>query len=311
MTTPSLPSSNSNQKYRPLLHGAFATLSLAAVIFIARLKSFNLGSERSEGLLDKNSRVTKSTALAMSPSSSELVHASGDRVVYKEADNASDHKIKMYSAHVVSVDGDTRPLSIRRWAELLSEDGSDQVADDLTASISDSPYEAVYFETRPVSSGTASQRHFQFVLVDAPFLKQFCESQGPDSLTFREHLRCTPEKDTCCAFWNLSGDARLIAPRVPGSVFSRRLLGGDDDKTKYAHLAAFVRGASQAQTRELWRKTAREYLNIVDNRSGNVYLSTSGAGVSWLHMRLDKRPKYYTYRPFKTEEVKADEGHWS
>ncbi|MFL6237620.1 MAG: DUF6940 family protein [Thermoanaerobaculia bacterium] len=26
-----------------------------------------------------------------------------------------------------------------------------------------------------------------------------------------------------------------------------------------------------------------------------------GAGVSWLHVRLDDRPKYYGYGPYRTE----------
>ena len=30
-----------------------------------------------------------------------------------------------------------------------------------------------------------------------------------------------------------------------------------------------------------------------------VWLSTAGAGVSWLHVRLDDRPKYYGYAPFR------------
>lgn len=27
-------------------------------------------------------------------------------------------------------------------------------------------------------------------------------------------------------------------------------------------------------------------------------LSTAGAGVRWLHVRVDDRPKYYHYRPY-------------
>jgi hypothetical protein len=30
-----------------------------------------------------------------------------------------------------------------------------------------------------------------------------------------------------------------------------------------------------------------------------VWLSTAGAGVAWLHIRLDDRPKYYGYTPFR------------
>jgi len=30
-----------------------------------------------------------------------------------------------------------------------------------------------------------------------------------------------------------------------------------------------------------------------------VWLSTAGMGVSWLHVRLDDRPKYYGHRPYR------------
>lgn len=305
MTTISLPPFKRIEQSRSLIPGACIAFSLAAAVLVASLMTFKSkasGAVSSEGLLADKSRAIDSNDLdKMSPHSSDLV-SSGRRVVYKQADttDVSSRRHQRYSAHLVGADGKTSPLSVRRWAEILSEDGSGQAADDLTSIMNESPYEAVYFETRPVSSGTASRRHFHFVLVDAPDLKQFCESNGPDAYTFAEHLRCTPKEDTCCSFWNLGGDARLIAPRT---------LDGADDKTEYAHLAAFLRGASSGQIRELWRKTAKEYLRVIDDRRGSkVYLSTSGAGVSWLHMRLDQRPKYYTYRPFRIEEDKPDEG---
>ncbi len=33
-----------------------------------------------------------------------------------------------------------------------------------------------------------------------------------------------------------------------------------------------------------------------------VWLSTAGGGVPWLHVRLDNRPKYYSYRPYREED---------
>jgi hypothetical protein len=30
-----------------------------------------------------------------------------------------------------------------------------------------------------------------------------------------------------------------------------------------------------------------------------VWLSTAGAGVAWLHVRLDDRPKYYGHGPYR------------
>ena len=34
-----------------------------------------------------------------------------------------------------------------------------------------------------------------------------------------------------------------------------------------------------------------------------VWLSTAGAGVSWLHVRLDDRPKYYGYAPYREAAI--------
>jgi hypothetical protein len=33
-----------------------------------------------------------------------------------------------------------------------------------------------------------------------------------------------------------------------------------------------------------------------------LWLSTSGLGVAWLHVRLDSRPKYYSYAPYRRSE---------
>jgi NADH:ubiquinone oxidoreductase subunit len=39
----------------------------------------------------------------------------------------------------------------------------------------------------------------------------------------------------------------------------------------------------------------------MQNRVGEqpVWLSTAGMGVAWLHVRLDDRPKYYGYSPYR------------
>ena len=65
----------------------------------------------------------------------------------------------------------------------------------------------------------------------------------------------------------------------------------------YGHLAAFVREAPQAQRHTLWQVVGA----ALDERIGvrPTWLSTSGLGVSWLHVRLDSRPKYYQYEPYR------------
>lgn len=90
-------------------------------------------------------------------------------------------------------------------------------------------------------------------------------------------LRCFP---------NLRGDALLVVP-------SPRT--GND---AYGHLAAFLRHAPHQQLDEFWPVVS----TAVKSRLGDhpLWLSTAGGGVAWLHVRLDSRPKYYGYSPYKT-----------
>jgi hypothetical protein len=62
-------------------------------------------------------------------------------------------------------------------------------------------------------------------------------------------------------------------------------------------LAAFIRRAPRTQVHDLWRvvgATMEGQLSAMP-----VWLSTAGMGVSWLHIRLDSRPKYYGFRPYR------------
>jgi hypothetical protein len=87
------------------------------------------------------------------------------------------------------------------------------------------------------------------------------------------------------SFPNLGNDAILVVPRpaAPPSA--------------YGHIAAFVRQAPESQKHALWAlvgKLMQEHLG-----STPVWLSTAGAGVAWLHVRLGRRPKYYGYGPYR------------
>ncbi|HEU5075095.1 MAG TPA: hypothetical protein VFU02_12985, partial [Polyangiaceae bacterium] len=69
------------------------------------------------------------------------------------------------------------------------------------------------------------------------------------------------------------------------------------EPSAYTHLAAFLRHAPPEQCEVLLREVgfaARECL-----RNEPFWLSTSGLGVAWLHVRIDSRPKYYQYTPYR------------
>lgn len=167
------------------------------------------------------------------------------------------------------------PQDRARFLELLAADGA--FADWYTGILAGSPFTAFYWENPPLYGARLDQPG-EFVLMDAPALA----GTAPDPAAFRTHFG---RGGDVVAFPNLGGDALLIVPEP--------LVGSG----VYPHLAAFLRGAPREQVRALWRLTAMR----VRDRLGEtpLWLSTSGSGVAWLHVRIDRRPKYYQYAPYR------------
>ena len=138
------------------------------------------------------------------------------------------------------------------------------------------PYSAFRWETPPVTEGTLSQP-FECVVLSSPSL-----ARPPDREAFADHFD-NSERDIA-VFPNLGRDAIMVVPRPVA------------DASAYGHLAAFVRLAPDFQRDELWRSVGEAMAARVGAKP--VWLSTAGAGVSWLHVRLDDRPKYYGYAPY-------------
>lgn len=53
----------------------------------------------------------------------------------------------------------------------------------------------------------------------------------------------------------------------------------------------------QGDAVKLWRCVAETMLRRLSGRP--LWLSTAGAGVAWLHVRVDPVPKYYAYPPYR------------
>lgn len=192
-----------------------------------------------------------------------------------------------------------KPLSVWHWAQLLGGSAADtdtarRLADELTLTIVEAcpSYHAFFLETKGVSYENAAEKQFEFVLVESDAFEGAEANPNPNA--FREHLSCGAALNeiTACSFWNLGRSAKLVSPRQRD---------GTPLKT-YSHLAPFLRGASKDERVQLWGLVTGEYLKIIEEwGSSPVWLSTSGLGVSWLHVRLDRKPKYYTFREFANE----------
>jgi hypothetical protein len=148
------------------------------------------------------------------------------------------------------------------------------------ACLAAAPFPAFFWETPPVSRALAA-RPFTCVLVDAPMLA----TRAPEPGAFDAHIADGAGTDAVRSFDNLGGDAVLIAPCANAAP------------QHYAHLAAFLRGAPRTQAHALWRVVGRAVAARI--REKPLWVSTSGAGVAWLHVRLDTRPKYYTHAPYR------------
>ncbi|AEE51329.1 DUF6940 family protein [Haliscomenobacter hydrossis] len=147
----------------------------------------------------------------------------------------------------------------------------------FNALLAEVPFEAFYWEVAPMTK-TKTSLPFEFVVIDSAPLRHII----PDQSAFQEYF--APGK-AVVDFLNLGKDAHLLAPTPIGNA------------SCYAHLAQFVRHASAAQQNEFWKKVGELY--EADLNDQPLWLSTAGLGVSWLHLRLDSRPKYYRYEGYK------------
>lgn len=140
-----------------------------------------------------------------------------------------------------------------------------------------SPFPAYFWELPPMTAaGTGVP--FEFVLVNSHSLARVQADDRP----FRSHFG---GPDPVAVFSNIGGDATLVVPTPMAS------------KNIYPHLAQFVRSAPEEQLDQFWQTVGRTYQQKLTGHK--LWLSTSGLGVYWLHIRLDSRPKYYTYAPYR------------
>jgi hypothetical protein len=175
-----------------------------------------------------------------------------------------------------TIDLDSRPATfaevLRGWVE---DEEFRAIFSDLLAN---SRFSAFRWEAPPVTAATA-RRHFEFVLLDTPAL-----ARRADPRAFAQYFGSSGDRGVV-VFPNIGRDAVMVVPSPIAAA------------SCYAHLAAFVRGAPEWQRHALWRAVGEAAVARVGSKP--LWLSTAGAGVSWLHVRLDARPKYYGYAAYR------------
>ena len=143
--------------------------------------------------------------------------------------------------------------------------------------LAEMPFAALFWETPAITRAT----------IDRPYQCMVLESAGlarvtPNPRPFAAHFTAEP----VVTFTNLGGDAMLVVP-CPKM-----------DNQAYTHLAQFLRRASAEQHHAFFLAVGEAVQVRLGDRP--LWLNTSGLGVHWLHVRLDSRPKYYTYAPYRS-----------
>ncbi len=173
-----------------------------------------------------------------------------------------------------------RPITFEQLFHELEK--SDEFAGWYSDALAGTRFEAFFWE-HPALTLRKMNDEAEFVLIEStqlaglradpePFRDKFDQARGAYVITFD----------------NLGGDARMVVPTPVGP------------SDAYPHLAAFLRNAPGAQVRSLWKLTAQALRETLSDSPR--WLSTAGLGVSWLHLRIDTRPKYYRYGPYRTPE---------
>jgi hypothetical protein len=171
------------------------------------------------------------------------------------------------------------PLTYADVIELWQHDH--QFREFFAAQLANAPFAAYFWECPPVTADSV-ERRFEFALVDSPQLARVTAEER----AFAAQFAAADVGDGISTFWNLGRDALLVVPCPRGPLAA------------YPHIAAFARAAPEDQQHALWAAVGTALRRRLSHQP--VWLSTSGLGVSWLHIRLDSRPKYYSFRPYRS-----------
>ncbi len=171
-----------------------------------------------------------------------------------------------------------KPIPYARVIHLWQQDESFQ--EFFTSLLADAPFSAFFWETPAVAQATVDQP-FECVLMDSPPLARV----QSDPSAFADYFAAADPEEMVISFPNLGHDALLVVP-CPQATTSA-----------YPHIAAFAREAPKRQQQALWQRVGLALERRLNQQP--IWLSTSGLGVYWLHIRLDSFPKYYSFHPYK------------
>jgi hypothetical protein len=149
------------------------------------------------------------------------------------------------------------------------------------AELAATAYPAFFWEMPPIRRGHW-EIDYEYVAIRSDDL----EHLRPDAGALESKLSSASSSKSVVSFRNLGGDAFLVAPKQISGLEC------------YGHIAAFVRSAPAVQRQDLFQTLGSAIGDVLGESDARIWVSTSGLGVPWVHVRLDSYPKYYNHQPY-------------
>lgn len=134
-----------------------------------------------------------------------------------------------------------------------------------------------FWETSPIYRDI--DKEFEETFIESDRLETLDEDYSP----FIDYIDNSVSR-YATSFDNPSKDTKLIIP-IP------------DHENDYSGIKLFLDNAPIEQQQYLWSLVSKEVNNMLE-RFDRVWVSTHGLGVSYLHVRIDSRPKYYKTKKY-------------
>lgn len=194
---------------------------------------------------------------------------------FKKVYTAKQKELTDYQGTHFSLFEKGKPLTYKQFIQALQSDL--EFIGFLNKLLANSPFEAFFWEVKPINHQQLDSP-FEFVLIDSQALTRI----SPKPSAFQSYFTSIKQ---AVSFLSLGKDAVLISPTPI------------EEEECYTHLANFTRKAPMQQQVVFWKLVGKEYERAIE--AAPKWLSTSGLGVHWLHARIDSRPKYYQYKPYR------------
>jgi hypothetical protein len=175
--------------------------------------------------------------------------------------------------------GEPGRMSFRRFFDLMASQAEFQRF--LSQLLRESRLSSYLFEMPPVKASNIDSP-VEFVLIPGPLM-----TGAPDRHAYEEYFAWPIARSRgVVSFPNLGKDALLVVP-VPTSEHS-----------DYKDLRSFLESAPTEQQSALWSELGSQVLSHI-RKERAIWVSVAGGGIPWLHFRIDDRPKYYRYAPYR------------